>query len=143
MKILMPLPDRDFDTTETAVPWRLLTRAGHQVLFATEEGAVAACDPLLLSGVVFGQLGAEPEPKAFYAEMIASPEFQSPQKWRDLDMRQFDALFLAGGHAPGMKQYLGSSLLQQKVAEFWALERPVASICHGAVVLAAAQGFGG
>jgi len=28
--ILIPLPDCDFDTTEVAVPWRLLTRAGHQ-----------------------------------------------------------------------------------------------------------------
>lgn len=139
MKILMPLPDHDFDTTETAVPWKLLTRAGHQVLFATEEGAVAACDPLLLTGVVFGQLGAEPEAKTFYAEMIASPEFRAPLKWRDLDMRQFDALFLPGGHAPGMKQYLGSELLQAKVAEFWALKRPVASICHGPLVLARAK----
>src|SRR5262245_17235758 len=108
MKILMPLPDRDFDTTETAVPWKLLTRAGHQVVFATEKGQVAACDPLLLSGVIFGALGAEAEPKAFYAEMIASPEFQAPLEWGGLDMRQFDALFLPGGHAQGMKQYLGS-----------------------------------
>ena len=30
--ILIPLPDRDFDTTEVAVPWRLLTEAGHRVL---------------------------------------------------------------------------------------------------------------
>jgi putative intracellular protease/amidase len=143
MKILMPLPDRDFDTTETAVPWKLLTRAGHQVVFATEDGNVAECDPLLLTGVLFGALGAEAEPKAFYAEMIASPEFQKPLKWRDLDVRQFDALFLPGGHAPGMKQYLGSELLQKKVQEFWSLGRPVASICHGPLVLARAGVLGG
>src|SRR5262249_33735606 len=68
-----------------------------------------------------------------------SPEFQKPLKWRDLDMREFDALFLPGGHAPGMKQYLGSDVLHQKVAQFWVLQRPVASICHGPVVLARAQ----
>jgi putative intracellular protease/amidase len=37
--ILMPLPDRDFDVTEVAVPWKLLTEAGHSVVFATEAGA--------------------------------------------------------------------------------------------------------
>jgi putative intracellular protease/amidase len=35
-----------------------------------------------------------------------------------------------------MKQYLGSELLQQKVAAYWALHRPVAAICHGVLVLA-------
>ena len=34
-RVLVPLPDRDFDLTETAVPWRMLTRAGHDVVFAT------------------------------------------------------------------------------------------------------------
>ncbi len=139
MKILMPLPDRDFDVTESAVPWKLFTRAGHEVVFATEEGHPAACDPLLLTGVLFGKLGAEPEARAFYGEMIASPAFQHPRRWRDLDMREPDALFLAGGHAPGMRQYLGSEVLQRKVAELWALERPVGAICHGVLLLARAR----
>ena len=37
--VLLPLPDHDFDVTEVAVPWRLLTRVGHVVRFATEYGA--------------------------------------------------------------------------------------------------------
>ena len=45
-RILIPLPDRDFDVTEVAVPWRLLTRAGHQIVFSTERGGEApAADP--------------------------------------------------------------------------------------------------
>ncbi len=36
-----------------------------------------------------------------------------------------------GGHAQGMRQYLGSETLQSMVAAFWDLERPVAAICHG------------
>lgn len=46
---------------------------------------------------------------------------------------------LAGGHAPGMRQYLGSELLQEKAAAFWALGRPVGAICHGVLVLARAR----
>lgn len=56
MRVLMPLPDRDFDVTEVAVPWRVLRDAGHQVVFATErQGTVPAADPRLLTGVLFGQ----------------------------------------------------------------------------------------
>ncbi len=135
-RILVPLPDRDFDVTEVAVPWRLLTRAGHEVVFATELGARPAADPLLLSGVIFGQLGADPEPRAFYAEMERAPEFARPIPWAAIDPGAYDALFLPGGHAPGMRQYLGSAELAAKVLAFWRTERPVAAICHGVLVLA-------
>src|SRR5580765_6657390 len=107
-KVLFPLPDRDFDVTEVAVPWKLLVEAGHDVVFATEAAAKPACDPLLITGVVFGALGARPEPIAFYRELEQAAAFVAPKRWSDCDARAFDALFLAGGHAPGMRQYLGS-----------------------------------
>ena len=141
-RVLLPLPDRDFDVTEVAVPWRLLTDAGHEVVFATERGAdgpVPAADPLLLTGVVFGQLGAAGEPQQFYGEMIATEAFRRPVGWADVAAAEFDALVLPGGHAPGMRQYLGSAPLQAAVAEFWATGRPVGAICHGVLVLARAQ----
>lgn len=136
-RILIPVPDRDFDTTEVAVPWRLFRDAGHQVSFATERGGSApACDPLLLRGVLFGQLGADPEPKRFYAELAASPEFTAPIAWSAIDPAAYDALVLPGGHAPGMRQYLDSAILQTRVAEFARLDRPLGAICHGTVLLA-------
>jgi putative intracellular protease/amidase len=138
-RVLVPLPDHDFDVTEVAVPWRLLTRAGHEVVFATERGGEPpAADPLLLRGVLFGRLGADPEPRAFYAEMCADERYRAPLAWGALDPADFDGLLLPGGHAPGMRQYLGSTALQEKVAAFWRLpgERPVGAICHGVLVLA-------
>ncbi|MBE2250005.1 MAG: DJ-1/PfpI family protein [Myxococcus sp.] len=138
-RVLMPLPDTDFDTTEVAVPWKLLTEAGHQVTFATERaGTVPACDPLLLSGVLFGQLGAEPEPKQFYQALTRAPEFSNTLAWGDLDVSAFDALLLPGGHAPGMRQYLESATLQAKVVAFVKTGKPFAAICHGPLVLARA-----
>src|SRR5262245_52632156 len=135
-RIVMPLPDRDFDVTEVAVPWKLLTRAGHEVVIASERGLTPGADPLLLTGVMFGQLGAEPEAKAFYAELAASPGFVKPATWAAVDAEGFDALYLAGGHAPGMRQYLASSELQARVARFFASGKPVAAICHGVLVAA-------
>jgi putative intracellular protease/amidase len=133
----MPLPDRDFDVTEVAVPWRLLRDAGHDVVFATERaGTVPAADPRLLTGVLFGQLGAAPEPRKLYFELVAAPEFGATVAWAELDPAAFDGLILPGGHAPGMRQYLGSRVLAGQVARFWALNRPVGAICHGVLVLA-------
>lgn len=138
-RVLVPLPDTDFDVTEVAVPWKVLTRAGHEVVFATEHGGRApSADPLLLRGVLFGRLGAEPEPKRFYEALTRAPEFQRPASWRALDVTKFDALVLPGGHAPGMKQYLGSEELQARVRAFFALKRPVGAICHGVLVAARA-----
>jgi putative intracellular protease/amidase len=72
-RVLIPLPDHDVDVTEVAVPWRLLTSAGHEVTFATEQaGTVPAADPRLL----FGQLGAAGEAPRFYREMTGSLEFR-------------------------------------------------------------------
>jgi putative intracellular protease/amidase len=138
-RVFFPLPDRDFDTTEVAVPWRLLTDAGHQVVFGTESGAVPACDPLLLTGVVFGQLGADPEPVAFYRQMERDPAFLAPLRWEAGTPDAFDALWLAGGHAPGMRQYLGSAPLQELVAAWFRSNKPIGAICHGVLVAARAR----
>jgi putative intracellular protease/amidase len=137
VRVLLPLPDRDFDVTEVAVPWRILRDAGHQVVFATERaGTVPAADPRLLTGVLFGRLGAAPEARSFYAELTKAPEFSATVAWDSLDPGGFDGLLLAGGHAPGMRQYLGSAVLRSQVARFWQLRRPVSAICHGVLVLA-------
>lgn len=137
-RIFFPLPNRDFDPTESAVPWRLLTNAGHEVVFATPDGAPAACDPLLLTGVVLGQLGAHAEPRAFYAEMLKSPAFNNPIRYDALDVLSYDAAWYSGGHAQGMKPYLENEVLRAHTRGFWASKRPVAAICHGVLVLARA-----
>jgi putative intracellular protease/amidase len=137
VRVLLPLPDRDFDVTEVAVPWRILRDAGHEVVIATERaGTVPAADPRLLTGVLFGKLGAAPEAIAQYQELTRAQEFSDTQAWAELDPAAFDGLLLPGGHAPGMRQYLGSVTLQEQVGRFWALGRPVGAICHGVLVLA-------
>jgi putative intracellular protease/amidase len=108
-----------------------------RVVFATErQGTVPAADPRLLTGVLFGQLGAAPAVKSLYAELTKVPEFSATLAWDELDPVGFDGLLLPGGHAPGMRQYLGSPALCDQVGQFWQLGRPVGAICHGVLVLA-------
>ncbi|MCH9682372.1 MAG: DJ-1/PfpI family protein, partial [Deltaproteobacteria bacterium] len=134
--VLFPLPLHDFEPTEAAVPWHALREAGHQVVFATPNGETGACDPLALRGVVFKQIGAKPEDADRYREMARDPAFVSPITYDAIDPSALDAVHLAGGHAPGMKPYLESTVLQDKVAALFAARKPVSAICHGPVVLA-------
>jgi putative intracellular protease/amidase len=137
VRVLIPLPDRGFDVTEVSVPWRILRDGGHHVVFATEEaGTAPAADPRLLTGVLFGQLGAAAPAIHNYEELTRAAEFAGTPGWAGLDMTSFDGLLLPGGHASEMRQYLGSEILRDQVARFWTLGRPVGAICHGVLVLA-------
>jgi len=142
-RVLLPLPARDFDPTEAAVPWRALRAAGHEVVFATADGAPGACDPLLITGVVFGQLGADADARDAYGRMTEDASFRAPRRWQELAPREFDALLLPGGHAAGMRPWLEDASLQQWIAQFAALERPLAAICHGVLLLARARDAAG
>jgi len=141
-RVVIAVATRDFDPTEVAVPWRVLSAAGHDVVFASADGHPGACDPLMLTGVFFGQIGALRENVALYEEMLACPAFASPISFADIQFEgdhAHDLLVLPGGHAQGMRQYLEDPVLQEKVAGFLAADRPLGSICHGAVVLARAM----
>lgn len=136
--MLMPLPSEGFEPTEAAVPWKHLREAGVEVVFATVDGKPAKCDPLALEGVVFGQIGAKPGDAKTYHELVQDPAFRKPIRYDEIDPSRFDGVHLAGGHAPGMKPYLESTVLQEKMVEFFARDLIVGAVCHGPVLLARA-----
>lgn len=152
-RVLIPIPRRDFDPTETAVPWRVLTARGHEVVFATPDGAPGQADELMLTGegldvwgflpllrrltLVGGVLRANADARAAYAAMSIYKAFKAPLRWADLAAAQFDAVLFPGGHrARGMCEYLESSLVQQLAVDAFARGVPVGAICHGVLVLA-------
>lgn len=137
-RVLIPLPDTDFDPTESATPWRVCSERGWKATFATENGKIASADQRLLMGFVRGPLGAGPTGLADYKKMSQSEEYQRPIKYADINVDEYDALLLTGGHAPGMKQFLESNVLQEKVVQFFKKDKAVGAICHGLLVLARA-----
>jgi putative intracellular protease/amidase len=135
-RILLPLPDHDFDPTEVSIPWKALRAAGHDVIVSTEAGLVPEADPLMISGVLFGMVKAQPDAVAAYRELQQDDHFQHPIPYHAIDPDEYDALLLPGGHAPGMKQYLESETLRTKILPFMKENKPVAAICHGGIALA-------
>ena len=151
--VLIPIPDRDFDPTEVAVSWRVLTRNGHRVLFATESGTAGTADDIMVTGrgldiwsalpilgaipVIGLMLRANKDGRDAYAAMVGSTEFQHPVSWSQATLDDIDALLLPGGHrARGMRGYIDSDILQRLVVDAFARGLIVAAICHG-VLLAA------
>jgi len=141
--VLMPLPDSDFDPTESGVPWRTMRDRGHCVVFATPSGRTARADPKIVTGEGLGIfspfLKADANGRSAYREMEQSGAFRQPVSYGEIRAADFDALILTGGHAPGMRAYLGSGVLQSAVADFFTQNKPVGAICHG--VLLAARSF--
>jgi protease I len=139
-RVLIPIPQSDFDPTECAVPWKILSQNGIQIQFSTPLGQKAKCDFRMLLGDGLGPLApilaADANGKKSYHELENSPEFQNPIPWSEINEEQFDGLILPGGHAPGMKDYLESDILKNCVRVFFQSDKPVGAICHG-VVLAA------
>ncbi|MFN8673877.1 MAG: type 1 glutamine amidotransferase domain-containing protein [Candidatus Sericytochromatia bacterium] len=135
-KILIPLPDLDFDLTEVSIPWKYFRENGFEVTFSTEKGNIAKTDPLLITGVLFGQLGAKKDAIETYFKLEKEPEFLKPIKYHEIEPENYDLILLAGGHAKGMRQYLESKVLQEKVLNFFKFKKIIGSICHGPIVLA-------
>src|SRR5437764_12599109 len=108
-RILIPIPDRDFDPTEVAVPGRIWRELGHRIVFATPDGREGAADPRMVTGEGLGVLApmlrADANGRAAYASLQQSLEFRHPVAYGDIESLHVDALFLPGGHAPGMKVY--------------------------------------
>src|SRR5260370_25875243 len=117
-KVIMPLTDKDFDPTEVSIPWKHFVEAGLQVTFSTETGQIGQTDPRLLTGVIFGQLGAKPDAIAAYRELEKTETFQHPIPYENIDPQEDDLLLLPGGHAKGMRQYLERKVVQHKAPEF-------------------------
>jgi putative intracellular protease/amidase len=153
--VLMPLPAMDFDPTEVAVTWQVLSAAGHNVVFATPSGQPAQADELMVTGrgldpwgaipglrrvtVVGRVLRANADARRAYADLVGSEPFRSPLHWAAARRSHYDALVLPGGHrARGMRPYLESPEVQQMTIDAFRATKPVGAICHGVLVAARA-----
>jgi putative intracellular protease/amidase len=142
-RLLIPIPNTDFDPTEVCVPWLHAQKPGIECIFATPDSSPGKTDPLMLQGLWFGLLGAKSRVVNLYRQMVQDPSFNRPLSYHEIVADDYDGLLLAGGHAPGMKVYLESEQLQQVAAQFLAQQKTVGAICHGPLVLARAKELDG
>jgi putative intracellular protease/amidase len=152
-KVLLCLPERDFDPTEAAVTWKVLSSLGHDVVFATPEGKASAADDLMVTGVGLDPWGfipglrevklvgalvrANKDGRDAYAELVRDPAFKAPLRHDRVRASDFGGLVLPGGHrARGMRPYLESAPLQALIVDAFERDLPVAAVCHGVLLVA-------
>lgn len=135
--VLFILPDYDFDPTEVTVTYNIMKGAGMKVRFATENGKQPSGDAKQLEreNQALGYILASSEVKRDYYRMENLDEFKEPLSWNEISFTDYDALYLPGGHAPGMKQYLENETLREKVREYWGTKKPVGASSTGVLVL--------
>jgi len=160
-KVLIPIPNQDFDPTETAIPWLICKQAGHEVFFATPDGQPGIADSMMLSGKGLDPWGwipllnnlkfiglflrADGNGQKAYKAMLEDTHFQNPWAYNQLNPADYDGLILPGGHAEGVKTFLESPVLQEFVVHFFneknekGRAKPVGAICHGVVLAARAR----
>lgn len=158
--ILIPLPSLDFDPTEVSVTWKLLTEQGFNVEFATVDGHRAEADSLMLTGegldpwgfipilkkirLIGLTLRADSNGRKAYQQLQLDANFNQPKTFAQLHVQDYDGLFLPGGHAPNMVQFLENKRLLQFIAAFFertnsvGQHKPIAAICHGVLLAARA-----
>jgi putative intracellular protease/amidase len=159
-KVIIPLPNTDFDPTEVAIPWQMLTKAGYVVEFATVDGQRGHCDPLMLSGegldpwgwvpllkkvrLIGLMLRADRRGRAAYRALEADSNFNHPKTFAQINPEDYGGLFLPGGHASGVKVCYENSQLHQFVAAFFeslneqGQHKPIGAVCHGVLLAARA-----
>jgi putative intracellular protease/amidase len=135
-RILMPLPDHDYDPGEAAPPWQACKERGWKVEISTEHGIAAEGDRNKLKGPLPGWLSASMTARATYQQMIQDHDYLHPVPYAEIDPDGYDALLLPGGDGLGMHQYLDSQVLRDKVLQFWRQGKLIGAICHGILVLA-------
>jgi protease I len=123
-KVLIPIGDAA-EAMDTLYPFYRLKEAGYTVVVAGPEKRVY---PLVMHEVPPGWDITRESPSYHLASDIA---------FRDVRPEEFDGIFLTGGRAPEYIRY--DEDLLRAVRHFFETGKPVAVVCHGAEIVAAAD----
>jgi putative intracellular protease/amidase len=123
---------------EFVVPHRVLTQAGFAVDIAAPVGGTPTADPRSLEADVAGSEAGE------YGSYIDehADQLANPKRLSDIDVSDYDAVFIPGGHGPeedlAHDPDLGRILVEAEQSG-----KIIAPLCHGPAALLSANAPGG
>ena len=124
VKVLIPIGDAA-EAMDTLYPFFRIREEGYQSVVAGPEKRVY---PLVMHEIPPGWDITRESPSYHLAAEIA---------FRDVKPEEYDALFLTGGRAPEYLRY--DQDLMRIVRHFFDAGKPVAVVCHGIEIVAAAD----
>ncbi len=136
MKVLFILSSSDtaFWLSEVTHPYWHLTERGVEVDFASPKGGKVVYDPYSDPYFENSTEADDLVSKGFLADEKLVAKLAATLKLSDVDLDQYDAVHVAGGRGATFDLYPNGTVA--KVLEhFWAKNKVVGAICHGAIAL--------
>jgi putative intracellular protease/amidase len=136
MKVLFIISSSDtaFWLSEVTHPYWHLTERGIEVDFASPAGGKVVYDPY--SDPYFDR-STEPDDlvsKGFLSDKALVSKLDNTLKLADVDLDRYDAVHVAGGRGATFDLYPNSDVARA-LEYFWAKDKVVGAICHGAIAL--------
>jgi putative intracellular protease/amidase len=136
MKVLFVISSSDtaFWLSEVTHPYWHLTERGVEVDFASPQGGKVVFDPY--SDPYFAK-SLEPEDlvsKGFLSDKKAVAKLETTLKLKDVDLSLYDAIHVAGGRGATFDLFPNEDVARA-LEYFWAKDKIVGAICHGAIAL--------
>jgi putative intracellular protease/amidase len=136
MKVLFVISSSEtaFWLSEVTHPYWHLTERGVQVDFASPQGGKVVFDHY--SDPYF-EKSLEPDDlvsKGFLSDKKTAAKFETTLKLKDVDLSQYDAIHVAGGRGATFDLFPNEDVAKA-LEYFWAKNKVVGAICHGAIAL--------
>lgn len=123
-----------FWAEEAVVPLEAFRAAGHRVTVATPGGVVPPVD----AGSLAAEANGGAERAAHFKEVVENaPEFAAPLALADVDLDDYDAVYVPGGHGP-MEDLAVDADSGRLLTRALTGGLPLGVVCHGPAALLAA-----
>lgn len=113
--------------SEVLTPYKILTKAGFNIDFATPDGA---------KGVQTGIEYIENDQKALLLQLKTA--LDQPKSLKSIDTSEYAGLYVAGGAGP-MFDLFNHSEVNRITASMYENNKPVSAVCHGPAAFAAVR----
>ncbi len=136
MKVLFIISGSEtaFWLSEVTHPYWHLTERGVEVDFASPSGGKVVwdrySDPYFENSTEADDLVS----KGFLSDQKLVAKFETTLKLKDVDMNRYDAVHVAGGRGATFDLYPNEDVAKA-LEHFWAKDKVVGAICHGAIAL--------
>jgi putative intracellular protease/amidase len=136
MKVLFIISSSDtaFWLSEVTHPYWHLTERGVEIDFASPKGGKVVYDPY--SDPYFANSTEREDlvSKGFLSDKTLVAKLESTLKLKEVDLSVYDAVHVAGGRGATFDLYPNDDVAKT-LEYFWAKEKVVGAICHGAIAL--------
>lgn len=120
---------------EFAMPYKILTDAGHEVVVATPNGVTPNVDMMSLRPAMAGGIDGALE----LERIIRSAEvMRRPLRLSDVRLEDYDAVYLPGGHGPMADLAFDADVGRLLTAQL-ASGNPLFIVCHGPAAILATR----